>query len=77
MTPFNQLFRDATVLQFWNPFTVAGRAMLDGEITRQATTIAYIDDFKLMMFIALLSIPLVLLLRKPARAPAPGAVAIE
>jgi len=47
-------------------------AMLDGEITRQATTIAYIDDFKLMMIVALLAVPMVLLLRKPSRQRAGG-----
>jgi DHA2 family multidrug resistance protein len=43
--------------------------MLDGEITRQATTIAYIDDFKLMMIVTLLAIPMILLLRKPGKRP--------
>ena len=42
--------------------------MLDGEITRQALTIAYIDDFKLMMWIVLAACPLVLLFK---RAPVP------
>jgi MFS transporter, DHA2 family, multidrug resistance protein len=74
VTPFNQLFRDPTVLQFWNPFTLAGRAMLDGEITRQATTVAYVDDFKLMMIVALLAVPMVLLLHKPRRQRAAGPV---
>ena len=67
VTPFNQLFRNSTILQFWNPFTSAGQANLDAEITWQATTMAYIDDFKLMMIVALLAIPMVLLLRKPGR----------
>ena len=38
--------------------------MLDMEINRQALMIAYIDDFKLMMIVSLLAIPLLLLLRK-------------
>jgi hypothetical protein len=37
--------------------------------------VAYIDDFKLMMLIALASIPLLLLLREARRQPAPTAVA--
>jgi MFS transporter, DHA2 family, multidrug resistance protein len=41
----------------------AGVAALNAEVTRQASMIAYIDDFKLMMLIALLSLPLLLLLR--------------
>jgi DHA2 family multidrug resistance protein len=43
-------------------------AMMDAEINRQALMIAYIDDFKLMMILSLLSIPMLLLLRK-ARSP--------
>ncbi|HEX3882882.1 MAG TPA: DHA2 family efflux MFS transporter permease subunit [Stellaceae bacterium] len=41
----------------------AGIAALNAEVTRQASMIAYINDFKLMMLIALLSLPLLLLLR--------------
>jgi MFS transporter, DHA2 family, multidrug resistance protein len=43
-------------------------------VTRQAAMVAYIDDFKLIMLIAVLSLPLLLLLRetRPA-APTTGA----
>lgn len=40
--------------------------MLDGEINRQAATISYLNDFKLMMWVVLASAPLVLLLKKRA-----------
>ena len=66
----NPLFRAPGIAHFWTPLTAQGRAWLDAEITRQAATIAYIDDFKLLMLIALLSMPLVLLLRQPPRRPA-------
>ena len=49
----------------------SGVAALNHEITRQASMVAYIDDFKLMMFVSLASIPLILLLRRP-RPPAPS-----
>lgn len=42
-------------------------ALLELEITRQAATIAYLDDFKLMMWIVLASAPLVLLLSNPRK----------
>jgi len=42
-------------------------AFLNGEITKQAATISYIDDFKLMMLINLASIPFVFLLRAPKK----------
>jgi DHA2 family multidrug resistance protein len=41
----------------------AGVAALNAEVTRQASMIAYINDFKLMMLVALLSLPLLLFLR--------------
>ena len=46
-----------------------GIATLNAEVTRQAAMIAYIDDFKIMMLMALFSLPLLLLLRDKQRAP--------
>lgn len=48
----------------------AALRILDGEITRQAAMIAYLDDFTLMMFAVLVCIPFVLLLRPAAPMPA-------
>ena len=50
-----------------NPLTEAGRAALDGIINLQATIIGYMDDFKLLMVMSLAVMPLVFLLRKPAK----------
>jgi DHA2 family multidrug resistance protein len=50
------------------PFANTVLAMIDAEINRQALMIAYLDDFYLMMIISLLSIPLLLLLRKGRKA---------
>lgn len=38
--------------------------MLNAEVTRQAATIAYLNDFLLMMYVVLLSTPLLFLLKK-------------
>ena len=54
--------------------TPSGMAALNAEATRQAAMVAYIDDFKLIMLIALASIPLLLLLREARRQPPPAAV---
>ena len=54
--------------------TPSGMAALNAEVTRQAAMVAYIDDFKLMMLIALASIPLLLLLREARRRPPPTAL---
>ncbi|MCI5106691.1 MAG: DHA2 family efflux MFS transporter permease subunit [Pseudomonadales bacterium] len=43
----------------------AALSLLGAEIGRQAMTIAYVNDFKLMMWIVLASAPLVLLLKNP------------
>ena len=40
-----------------------GMAMLNMEVTHQATIIAYIDDFKLMLVLAIIVVPLLLLVR--------------
>ena len=53
--------------------TPSGMAALNAEVTRQAAMVAYIDDFKLMMLIALASIPLLLLLREARHRPSPRA----
>jgi DHA2 family multidrug resistance protein len=45
----------------------AGLAQLNGEITRQAAMIAYVDDFKLMLALTLLVIPLLWLIRPSRR----------
>ncbi len=50
-------------------------ALLDAEITRQALTIAYIDDFKLMMWVVIAATPLVLLFKNAPKAAQPAAKA--
>ena len=42
----------------------AATAMANAEVTRQAAMVAYIDDFYLMMWLSLLSVPLVFFMRK-------------
>jgi len=69
VTPFNHAFDAPAAIQSVDPLTAAGRATLDSMITLQATVIAYIDDFKLLMLMALCAMPLVVLLRKPSAPP--------
>ncbi len=63
ITAFNPLLRVPGVEHFWNPHTATGLAALNAEVTRQAAMIAYLDDFKALMVVTLLMMPLVLLLR--------------
>src|ERR1700704_3525491 len=53
--------------------TPGGMAALNAEVTRQAAMVAYIDDFKLIMLIALATLPLLLLLSDARRRPPPAA----
>ncbi len=55
--------------------TPRGMAALNAEVTRQAAMVAYVDDFKLLMLMALASITLLLLLREARRRSPPTAVA--
>jgi DHA2 family multidrug resistance protein len=55
--------------------TPSGMAALNAEVTRQAAMVGYINNFKLMMFIALASLPLLLLLRERRRAVPPAVAA--
>ena len=50
-------------------------SVLDAEITRQALFIAYLDDFKLMMFMTFAALPLILLMRKGQATGKPTVVA--
>jgi DHA2 family multidrug resistance protein len=70
------LFRSALhgpgVPAIWDTATDMGIRALNGEVSRQALTIAYINDFRLMMWGTLLALPLLLLLKAPKR-PTPAA----
>ncbi|MBW8754373.1 MAG: DHA2 family efflux MFS transporter permease subunit [Sphingomonadales bacterium] len=52
---------------YLSPDTTEGAVALNAEISRQALMVAYVDDFRLLALIALVSIPLVLLIRKPRK----------
>jgi len=69
VTRFNRQFEMPQIAHFWSPLTASGRAMLDAAVTRQAEIIAFSDDFKLMMFVALAAVPLLLVVRRTARDP--------
>jgi len=65
VTAVNRLFENPAIAHLWSPFAAAGRAALDAAITLQAQIIAYIDDFKLLMILTLLALPLVFFFKKP------------
>ncbi len=77
VSPFNRLLQAGVGGGFWNLHTTPGLAALDATINQQASIIAYINDFKLMMVICLVVIPLLFLMRPPRRVVAdPGHAAV-
>jgi DHA2 family multidrug resistance protein len=64
VTPFNRALQQFKAL---DPGTIHGAAMLDQIIQRQAQIIAYLDDFKLLIFTSLPALLLLLLLRRPKK----------
>lgn len=55
----------ATLPRMFSPSTAAGITALNGEVTRQASMVAYVDDFRLMFIITIACMPMLLLMRKP------------
>jgi DHA2 family multidrug resistance protein len=52
-----------------NVQTDTGRALLDAIVTQQASMLAYLNDFKLLMVLTLAVIPLVLIVGRARPAP--------
>ncbi|TDH63922.1 DHA2 family efflux MFS transporter permease subunit [Dankookia rubra] len=70
VTPLNRLFELPWVQRFWDPSTTQGAAMLNAEVTRQSSIVAYGNDFYLLMMLALAMLVLLPLMRRPPRAAA-------
>jgi DHA2 family multidrug resistance protein len=67
LDPSNPMLR-ADLPAMFDPGSVPGLLALNGEITRQAMMIAYLNNFRLMLVVTVITVPLVFLLR-PAKAP--------
>jgi DHA2 family multidrug resistance protein len=63
----NPALQDVAVRAAYNLDLGSGASVLNAELTRQASMIAYLDDFKLMLILTLAVIPLLLLIRPPGR----------
>jgi MFS transporter, DHA2 family, multidrug resistance protein len=64
ITPYSLPPIDPAITQGLPAATDTVLSMVDNEINRQSMMIAYLDDFRLMMIIALPAIPLLPLLKK-------------
>jgi DHA2 family multidrug resistance protein len=72
-SPLNRLFTLPGVAEHWNLATAEGAAALNAEITRQATIVAYANDYWLLMLLAIGMLALLPLMRRPPRAAPAGA----
>lgn len=63
MNPFRDMMQSPLLPQAWDWHTTTGVAALNGEVTKQALTIAYLDNFIFMMWVTLTAIPLLLLIK--------------
>jgi len=70
VTPFNRMLQSGGAYLYWNSATQAGLSALNDEITRQASIIAYMDDFKLMLIVSAPAMVLLFLMRRPGGRPA-------
>jgi DHA2 family multidrug resistance protein len=63
VTPFNRMLQTEAASVVWNVTLPSGIAALNEEVTRQASIIAYTNDFKLLFYLALSGLVLILLMR--------------
>jgi len=68
ITPFNNNLQFPDVAGALNLNTDAGKAVMDGLVTQQANMIAYLNDFKLLMYLTIAAMPLVLLIGSTRKA---------
>lgn len=74
VTPFNDALAALAPGRIWDMATTLGRAALNAEVTKQAAVVAYANDFKLMMVVALVALPLIFLLKRSKARPGEAAV---
>jgi MFS transporter, DHA2 family, multidrug resistance protein len=65
LNPFRLSALPTALPRIWDLGTSTGAQALNGEVTRQALMIGYLDDFRLMTYLTVLALPLLLLLRPP------------
>ncbi|MEJ2043094.1 MAG: MDR family MFS transporter [Reinekea sp.] len=64
ISPENHALTDAVNQGILSP-TPTGLSLLDGMVNGQAVTLAYLQDFRLMMFVTLAAIPFLLFMQSP------------
>ena len=67
INPFSFALKQAVQSGVYDLASPQGLMAINGQVGRQAAMLAYLQDFRLMMWITLAAIPLIALLRSPAR----------
>jgi len=67
INPTNLALRHAAQAGVYNLGTPAGLAALNAQVSKQAATLAYLQDFRMMMWVTLAALPLIVFLRPPAK----------
>ena len=65
VSPYSEAMRAPLLPDQWDIFSPSGLALLEGEISRQALAIGFLNDFHLIMVGALICVPSVFLLSRP------------
>ncbi|HVY15513.1 MAG TPA: DHA2 family efflux MFS transporter permease subunit [Rhodopila sp.] len=66
VNPFNRSLQvGGMIARAWNPRTAHGASVLDQIVNQQAQIIAYINDYRMMVFTTLSSLVLLVLMRRP------------
>ena len=71
ITYANPAWNNPAVASAYDTTRPGGAAALDAIITQQSSMIAYVNDFRLMLYLTVAVIPLLLFIRTPGRAAAP------
>ncbi|WP_252580962.1 DHA2 family efflux MFS transporter permease subunit [Legionella lytica] len=67
ITPFNMNLQQASQSGIYPLNSLSGLVSLNAEVTRQAVLMAYLQDFRFMMWLVLCALPLLFLLKAPAK----------
>jgi len=72
VTPFNDALRMPNVTSVLDMTTEAGKALLDLVVTQQAAIIAYANDYRMLLVLSVVAMPLVLLVGSSKAVQRPG-----
>jgi DHA2 family multidrug resistance protein len=70
VTPFNQALQMPDVSSIINLATDSGRALMDQLVNQQAALLAYLNDYKLLMYLTFAVIPLIFIIGSSKSPPA-------